>query len=319
MLELAIRDKVAVSKRGDVIPAVERVVEKNEEGNTTWEIPAACPSCSTGLILRGAHHFCPNREECPAQVWGRLFFFAGTGQMDIENLGPETIQTLIDQDLVHSIPDLYTIEYKRLIELPGFGEKKTILIEAGLEKSKERPYQQVLYSLGIPELGPKVSELLIQAGYTDIDSLFELADTRDIQSLTAIQGIGEKTAVTIIDELSKDELRKEIAVLRNLGLKFSQEKSEGYEEEFPPIFAGQTWCVTGSFLFFSPRSKAMDEVRKRGGRVVTSVTGNTTHLLAGDNPGSKLLKAQEVGAEIISEEYFIDLLKKSGWRINGEA
>ena len=106
MLELAVGDRVAVSRRGDVIPAVERVVEKNETGATTWKLPGACPTCGSALELRGAHHFCPNAD-CPDQVRGRLSFFVGRGQMDIEGLGPETIEVLISNGFAKDVDDIY--------------------------------------------------------------------------------------------------------------------------------------------------------------------------------------------------------------------
>ncbi|MGA2480010.1 MAG: NAD-dependent DNA ligase LigA, partial [Spirochaetia bacterium] len=123
MLELALGDRVAVSRRGDVIPAVERVVEKNETGASTWKLPDACPTCRTPLVLRGAHHFCPNAA-CPDQVRGRLAFFVGRGQMDIEGLGPETIEVLITNGLVRDVDDIYFFDPGKLLDLPGFGEKK---------------------------------------------------------------------------------------------------------------------------------------------------------------------------------------------------
>ncbi len=310
LLELAIGDKVAVSKRGDVIPAVERVVEKNEFGNTTWKMPPECPSCGTGLKKIGAHHFCTN-PQCPEQVRGRIKFFVARGQMDIETLGPETIEVLIERGWVRDVADIYYFNPDELLELPGFGEKKVKLIKEGIEKSKKKPFRTVLQALGIPEVGGKVIELLINAGYRDIDSLFELADRKDYEALLSIHGIGEKTARTIIEEFSKPELRERIERLRKAGLNFREEEKKGEEKLFP-IFEGQSWCVTGSFEHFKPRDVAMEEVKKRGGRVVSSVTSKTTHLLAGKNPGSKLDKAVSLGVKIVSEEEFIKLLERDG-------
>lgn len=313
LLELAVGDAVAISKRGDVIPAVERVVEKNDRNNTTWTMPDSCPECETSLVKKGAHHFCPNRQ-CPAQVRGRIYFFVGKGQMDIENLGPETVRFLIDKGLISDIEDIYTCDYDSLAQYGGFGEKKIALIKQGVEESKKRPFRVVLQSLGIPELGPNVAELLVRAGYRDIDSLFKVADENGIDDLTAIQGIGEKTAATIIGELTDPKLRAQIRALRKQGLNFSvtgDEEQEGETSERSKTFEGQTWCVTGSFDRFQPRSKAMEEVTARGGTVVSQVSGKTTHLLAGKNPGSKLKKARETGAEIIDESAFLELL---GWK-----
>jgi DNA ligase (NAD+) len=298
-----------VSKRGDVSPAVERVLEKNEQGNSTWKMPPHCPSCDASLVRSGAHHFCPN-PQCPDQVRGRLYFFAGRGQMDIENLGPETIDVLIEQGLVRDVDDLYRFDPGALLALPGFGEKKVEQLRRGLEKSRAKPYRAVLVALGMPEVGQKVVELLAEGGYRDIDSLLEAADRRDPSAFTSIHGIGPRTAEILISELSSPEVRRRIQGLRSAGLTFREEAPGPTEEVAAGAgpFAGQTWCVTGSFERFKPRELAMEEVKRRGGRVVSSVTSRTTHLLAGAAAGSKLEKARELGVTVVSEEEFLRLL-----------
>ncbi|HTP57847.1 MAG TPA: NAD-dependent DNA ligase LigA [Spirochaetia bacterium] len=309
MLELALGDRVAVSRRGDVIPAVERVLEKNENGNATWKLPESCPSCASALVKQGAHHFCVN-PRCPDQVRGRLNFFVGRGQMDIEGLGPETIDVLLRNGLVHDIDDIYSFDPERLVELPGFGEKKVASIREGIQKSKSLPFHVVFPSLGIPEIGQKVTELLINAGYGDIDSLLKLSDAGDSAPLLEIHGIGERTAQVLLKELKRPEVRRRIKRLREAGLSFQETKAAA-PSDVPQIFAGQTWCVTGSFQRWKPRETAMEEVKKRGGRVTDSVTSRTTHLLAGENAGSKLDKAKKLGIIIVSEDEFTHLLKKS--------
>jgi len=307
-LEIALGDTVSVSKRGDVIPAVEEVLEKNEKGETTWQIPGECPSCGGSLEIVGAHHFCIN-ESCPAQIKGRLKFFINTGQMDIENLGPETIEYLFSHGYVHDVEDLYSFDFSKLIGEPGFGEKKIRLIQEGLEKSKDRPFRTVLPSLGIPELGKKAAELLIENGVSSIEKLFTIAKNNDTALLCAIDGIGEKTAERIVTELRKEKYRRQVDLLKKAGLKFSEQKADGSSGPESNEMEGQVWCVTGSFENFIPRSKAMDEVKKRGGAVVSQISGKTTHLLAGSNPGSKLEKARKAGAQIVREPDFLKLLK----------
>jgi DNA ligase (NAD+) len=312
MLELAVGDTVAISKRGDVIPAVERVVEKNKDGNRTWHMPSGCPSCGQELQIIGAHHFCVNRS-CPDQRRGRLYFFAAKGQMDIENLGPETMNVLIENGYVEQLEDIYTCDYDKLLDLPGFKEKKVNLIKKGVEASKKQPFRVVLQSLGIPEVGPNVAELLINAGYKRIEDLLRLCDDHNIDKLVAVPGIGEKTAHTIITEMCNPDMRAQITALQRHGLRFSVSE-EDIETEAPHdlIFAGQTWCVTGSFENFNPRSKAMDEIKKRGGKTVSQVTGKTTHLLVGKNPGGKEQKAREAEAALVTEEQFLKLLEHGG-------
>jgi DNA ligase (NAD+) len=316
LLEVSVGDTVSVSRRGDVIPAVERVVQKNEEGNPIWKMPDHCPSCGSRLELYGAHHFCRN-QDCPAQVRGRIHFFIGSGQMDIENLGPETVELLIGEGHIKDVPDLYRIDFDILLDYQGYGPKKVQLIRDGVEKSKQQPFETVLRSLGIPEVGPHVTELLVGAGYTDVEQIIAAAREERKDDLTAIKGIGEKTARTIVEEFSRQEIRDRIAALRRVGLNFSARPRERAAEA-EQLFAGQTWCVTGSFEQFQPRSKAMEEVKKRGGRATGQVTGNTTHLLAGEGGGSKLKKAQELGVEIVDEAQFLELLEQAGEQREGE-
>ena len=306
MLEIAPGDTVAVSKRGDVIPAVERVIEKGEAQHPVWIIPGSCPSCGSELVRRGAHHFCPNRG-CPDQVRGRIFFFIDKKQMDIGNFGPETVEFLIERNLIADVEDLYTCDYDMLIGEKGFGEKKINLIKAGIKRSLEKPFINVLSSLGIPELGRKAAELLINAGFTSIEMLIEAARENDIQKLTGIHGIGERTADLIVSELRRPELLEKIAKLKKAGLCFEAGLSEMKVTE--GIFAGQSWCITGSFENYKPRDAALEEIKKRGGETVTQVTGKTSHLLCGKGGGSKKTKAEKLGIEIISEQEFLDLIK----------
>ncbi|MDC7228202.1 MAG: NAD-dependent DNA ligase LigA [Spirochaetales bacterium] len=303
MLEAAPGDTVSISRRGDVIPAVEEVVEKG--GSPVWEMPTECPSCGTTLVKRGAHHFCPNRA-CPDQVMGRIFFFVDKKQMDIENFGPETVEYLISRGMITDIEDLYTCSYDDLIDEKGFGEKKVALIKDGIKKSLEKPFQTVLSSLGIPELGRKAAEILINAGFNSIDKLIKAAEDDDTGALTAIHGIGERTAEIITSELRRPELRSRINALKKAGLRFEADPNELKVTE--GVFTGQSWCVTGSFEHFKPRDLALDEIKRRGGNTVTGVTGKTTHLLCGTGGGSKQAKAEKLGVEIVSEERFLELI-----------
>ena len=305
-LELAIGDTVSITKRGDVIPAVEEVLEKNTLGNTTYRMPEKCPCCGTELIKDGAHQFCPNYD-CPDQVKGRISFFASRDMMDIESLGPKTVDVLYDKGLLRSIEDIYRADYDTLIGTPGIGEKTISALKNGIKESYSQPFRTVLASLGVAELGPKMADLLVSNGFDNIDKIINAAAEKDAESFTKIKGVGENTAELIIEAFSDKRLLETIAALRAFGLHLNsaQDKSE---DEYPQIFKDQVWCVTGSFKNFNPRSKAMAEVEKRGGRTVSSVTGKTTHLLAGSGGGSKRADAERVGASIVTEEEFLSLL-----------
>ena len=318
-LELAIGDTVSISKRGDVIPAVENVIEKNEQGNTTWQMPEKCPVCGSVLVRRGAHHFCPNYD-CPAQAKGRLAFFCGKGQMDIEGLGARTVEILYDKGFVKTISGLYEFDFNNLRFVEGFGGtegKKIEGIKLALQQSLNTPFRNVLVSIGIPEFGKKAVDLVCDAGFDSMDKLIELADKNDIEALSAIKGIGPKTAEIIIDGLKSDTVRKLIEDLRKAGLHMEDEKEEGPVLE--QIFQGQSWCVTGSFENFNPRTKAMDEIKRRGGTEVSGVSRKTTCLLAGSGAGSKLDKAREFGVRIVTEDEFMKMIGSSDGTSAGQS
>lgn len=302
-MELAIGDLVSIVKRGDVIPAVEDVIEKNSDGNTTYRINGICPSCGTALVASGAHLFCPNRE-CPEQARQMLSFFAGRTQMDIETLGPKTMNILYDRDLVRKVEDIYTCDYDSLAGTPGIGERTIALIKTSVENSKKQPFKVVLSSLGIAEIGKKSAEMLVKGGFDSIDKLFD-ATANDLEK---VDGIGPKIAQLIVDALKDERLRTTIDVLRKAGLNF--DASDEKEEKLDDSLSGTVWCVTGSFENFNPRQKAMDEIVKRGGRTVSSVTGKTTHLLAGSGGGGKLAEAERLGVKIVDEKEFLALLGK---------
>ncbi|MBR1582965.1 MAG: NAD-dependent DNA ligase LigA [Spirochaetales bacterium] len=307
-LELAVGDTVAISKRGDVIPAVENVIEKNEVGNTTWQMPKTCPVCGSQIIKRGAHHFCPNYD-CAAQAKGRLAFFCAKGQMDMEGLGPRTIEILYDNGFVKSIGDLYRFDFNLMKGLKGFGgtEGKTIEnIKTSILQSRKTPFRNVLVSLGIPEFGKKAVDLVCDAGFDSMSKLLEIADNKDEQCLSTIKGIGPITANLIIDGLNSPTTRKLIDELREAGLRMEDEKKDNSNLE--QIFQGQSWCVTGTFENFNPRSKAMEEIKKRGGTEVSGVSRKTSCLLAGSGAGSKLDKAREFGVRIVTEQEFLKMI-----------
>lgn len=307
LLELAVGDTVAISKRGDVIPAVEKVIDKNEDGIATYHMPSFCPSCGSTLVLRGAHTFCEN-PMCPHQVVGRIKFFVGRNQMDIESFGPETVQYLFDTGLIRDIQDLYTVDYRQLIGCEGFGEKKVAQLEKSIEASKERDFSTVLVSLGLPELGKKGVQLLMESGIRDIDTLLDIIDREDRSRLLQIKGFGERSVSLLFDALNEVRMRALIADLRSAGLQFAEKEDTG--EIRSSLFEGQTWVITGSFEHFTPRSLAQKELENRGAKVTSAVTGSTTHLLAGEKAGSKRSKAEQLGIQIVNEQEFLALLEE---------
>lgn len=310
-LELAVGDTVAISKRGDVIPAVESVVEPNTLGNTTWKMPRSCPECGSLIEKRGAHHFCLNRK-CPAREKGRLEFFCAKKQMDIEGLGAGTIEDLYSRGYLHTITDIYTFDWSSLVRdgVPGYGEKKTSSIAKAVSESKKTPFRRVLAGLGMNEFSHKAIEVLQNAGYRSKQSLFDLVSdpAGALDVLTSINGIGPLTGAEIICGLTDPDNVAMLNSLEALGLCMDDAALSDIQPEEEQIFAGQSWCVTGTFEHFQPREKAMEEIKKRGGTEVSSVSSKTSCLLAGKNAGSKLSKAAQLGVRVVSEDQFLAMI-----------
>jgi len=305
-LGAAIGDTVRISRRGDVIPAVEEVLEKSSDSAPAWKMPSHCPFCNTPLMKDGGHHFCENHD-CPQRQKASLIHFAGKTGMDIENLGPKTIELLIDKKLIQRMEDIYTFDPEQLTGVEGFKEKKIEAIKRGIAESKNRPYETVLAALGVKNLGTGLIKLLVQSGIDSFDKLIDIAKNNDITSLTEIKGVKDNIAQTIILCFQNPKLLQTIKTLQSEGFNTaSNKKNEPVHSN--QNMKGQRWCITGQFDNFKPRSKAGEEIIKRGGVLVGSVSKKTTHLLAGEKAGSKLKKAQDLGISVVSERAFLEMI-----------
>jgi DNA ligase (NAD+) len=306
MLELSIGDTVSISKRGDIIPAVEEVLEKSENPILT-EVPKFCPSCSSKVRLDGPIAYCDN-EKCPSKMKESIIYFASRDCMNIENLGEETIDLLFENNLIKDIPDIYKIDYSILLKFEGFAEKKVNLINEGVEKSKENSFETLLYSLGFSQLGKQTVKLLINAGLNSSEKLIEAAKKKDISIFTAINGIGEKTAALFIEHFSSDRFLYLMDEFEKLGFKLYVEQNEDKKIK---AFEGLSFCITGTLSNFPKREIAEQEIEKRGGKVLSAVSSKLTYLVVGSNPGSKLEKAKQLNVKIIDENEFIKMLENS--------
>lgn len=303
-LELGIGDRVVISRRGDVIPAVDRVLEKASP--KIWQMPANCPTCNHPLEQEGAHHFCRNLD-CPDILRQSLSFFTAKDNLDIETLGPETLLFVFEKYQVRHPEDLYTFDWDRLLEEKGFGPKKVAAIRQALQASKTKPFKNQLSALGIPELGPRTVEFLMDHGLDSWDTLVQWLQEPGTPRLLQISGFGETTVETLKKWVFHPLMQRRVQALRQLGFSFALSEGTGPRST---AWADQVWCVTGSFQSFNPRSLAEEEIKKRGGRVVGSVSSKLTHLLVGSSPGSKLDKALQLGVRVVREDEFIELLQK---------
>lgn len=307
-LGINVGDTVTISKRGDVIPAVEEVIEKGDNPHS-FRFPENCPECGKKLIKDGAHHFCIN-DECPARLLGTLQYFVGRGQMDIETLGDKTLEFLFNKGFVRYIYDIYEFDYNKLLNFEGFKEKKVENIIKSIEESKKKNFKTVLYSLGLKDIGPKVAEILAM-NFKNIDNIIKICSERDIfgnpnkEKFSSIYGIGDKIAESIIETFSNPKIINLIERLKKNGLSFEYEEKSNNDIQF---LKGTKWVITGSFNNFKPREKAIDLIKYFGGEVVDTLSSKVNFLLKGESPGSKLDKAQGLGIKIIDEEQFIKII-----------
>ncbi len=310
--KIGIGAKVKIAKRGEIIPAVEEVVE---EPLSVFNLPEFCPSCNSKLtkVDESVDYFCLNRN-CQSRIINSLIFFCQRKQMDIEGLGEKMIEFFYEKNLIRSIVDIYDLYKKREIleGLDGLGKKSVTIILDGIEKSKQKDLKLILPSLGFNDIGHKVTEILIESGYDNIDKILMVVKEKNArEKFTNIFGLGEKTIESIIEEFS---LSENIALIQNLkerGLNFTSIQKP---KSSKLIFKDQTWCVTGSFENFNPRDKAMELVVFYGGRKTSSITSKTTHLLYGEGAGSKIDKANSLGVKLVSESEFLSILKDAGYK-----
>ena len=310
-LGVKVGSRVKVSKRGEIIPAVEEVVDPGS--GPDFKFPKKCPMCSSKLIQEenAVDWLCPN-DDCDEKLISAIIFFCQRKQMEIVGMGEKIVRNLYEQGFIKNIEDIYTLEKhaEKLKELEGFGEKSVQVLLEGIEKSRSREFRFILPSLGLREIGHKVTELLIEAGYNNIEKILKLAKSKDAEEkLHDIDGIGPRTVEFFIGHFTDKKVQKRIKTLQKAGLVFAAPEPDKSEVSLPQVFADQTWCVTGSFENFKPRDLAIAEIKKRGGKATGSVSSNTTHLLAGEKAGSKLEKAEKLGAKIVTEKDFLKMLK----------
>lgn len=288
-------DLVVVKRAGDVIPQVVGPVrEKRTGGERPFKYPKQCPVCGSPVVREetGALAYCSNRQ-CPAQRLEALKHFASQGAMDIRGLGPQTLEKLVDQGLVQTPADLYSLTENDLKDLPGYQEKSIQNLLKNVEASKSRSVVRVLFSLGIRHVGESIAQLLMHH-FRTMENLI----SADEETIVSIAGIGPEIASGLRSYLQTDANLQLVKALGKAGLKMEMEDST---EDSEQPFAGKTFVVTGTLKKFT-RKQIKEYVQHRGGKVTSSVTANTDFLLIGDKPGSKLDKARSLGITILEED-----------------
>ncbi|HEY8465591.1 MAG TPA: NAD-dependent DNA ligase LigA, partial [Solirubrobacterales bacterium] len=289
-------DEVVVTRAGDVIPQVLAPLIQRREGRKLRKPkpPAKCPACGTETVKPKDSVFtiCPNRRGCPGQAFQHLKHF--TAVMDIEGFGEKLSYRFLDEGLVSDPADVYDLTPERLQELDGFGEVSARNLVEAIDASRKQPFSIVLFALGLPGIGYVTAQALAEH-FGTIDALIA-ADAEEIEK---VEGVGPITAAQIQEELADESTRSLIERLRERGLRFELDPSERRQEGGP--LEGKTFVLTGTLPNLS-RDQATALIKRAGGKVTNSVSRKTDYVVAGDNPGSKLAKAQELGTEILDED-----------------
>jgi len=305
LLDLHQNDMVYIEKGGEIIPKIVGVDHSfRNENNRKIEFITHCPECGTALIKNEgeANHFCPNYLHCPPQIKGRIEHFISRKAMDIDGLGEETIDLLFNEKLVKNISDLYDLRLDQLVPLERLGEKSASNIMKSIRKSIDTPYHRVLFALGIRHVGETVAKT-IAGRFSTIDDLINA----DIEKLTGVYEIGPKIAASIVTYFSDEDNLEMIRRLKLAGIKF---RDENQATKTDNSLEGKVIVISGVFHEHS-RDEYKDLIGKNGGKNSTSVSGNTSFILAGENMGqSKKEKADELGVPMISESDFLKIIGK---------
>lgn len=296
-------DMVYVEKGGEIIPKIIGVVyEKRPKNATPVDFINECPECGTKLIrIEGeANHYCPNSSGCPPQIKGKIEHFISRKAMDIEGLGEETIELLFNEGLIKDPADLYELTIDQLAILERLGEKSANNIRNGLSKSREVPFQRVLFGLGIRHVGETIAKILARK-YLSID---ELKKAR-IEDLILVEEIGEKIAKSVVQYFNDPINLELISRLEQHGI---QMKSDKKAENHSGSLNGLGFVISGTFTRFS-REKLKEFIEDNGGKNLSGISSKTNFLVSGENTGpSKLQKAQELNINIISEQELLDMI-----------
>ena len=299
-LDLRIGDTVLLQKAGEIIPEVLSVNrDKRPEGTVPFTLPKLCPECGSPVVRDedGVALRCTS-PECPAQRLRNIAHFASREAMDIEGLGISVCESLVNAGLVKTPADLYYLKAEDIAALERLGDKSAQKLIAAIDKSREAGLARLLCAFGIRQVGQKAAKVLA-SHYSDLDALMAAG----AEELTLVPDIGAITAGFITEWFSKPQSLHQIRLLRDAGVDFSS-----HEEKKDDRFAGMTFVLTGALQQFT-RDEASALIESFGGKASSSVSKKTSYVVAGENAGSKLTKAQSLGIPVLSETEFADMLR----------
>jgi len=308
LLDLHIGDRVVIEKGGEIIPKITGV---NKTRRDLFALPvvfiSVCPECGTSLIRDPgeARHYCPNEDECPPQIKGRIEHFISRRAMNIDGLGQETVDQLYREGLLRRIPDLYHLTADQLIRLDRFAEKSTLNLVAAIKSSVGIPFERVLYAIGIRYVGETVAKKLARS----LGSVDHIMDASR-EELMAVDEVGDKIADSVRHFFTMEKNRQLIKDLKQCGLQFQAEAGTQYKLNLP--LSGKSVVVSGTFSQFS-RDIIKELIEQNGGKNVSSVTSKTSMIIAGQNMGpEKLKKAGQYNIPLISEDEFMKMIGGDG-------
>jgi DNA ligase (NAD+) len=303
-LDIRIGDEVFVEKGGEIIPKIIAVdLDKRNPNAEVIKYITNCPECNSELERKDgeANHYCPNFYGCPPQIIGRIQHYITRKAMDIEGLGGETVALLFHNNLVKDYSDLYELKVDDVIPLERMAQKSAENLVNGIEKSKEIPFERVLYALGIRYVGETVAKKLAKH-YKNIDAIRNAS----LMDLILVDEIGEKIAQSVIEFFDNPENIRIIERLKQFGVQF--EIIEKHNPNATEKLVGKTFVVSGVFEKFS-RDDLKKAIEENGGKVGSSISAKTDFVIAGENMGpAKLEKASQLKISIISEDDFISLI-----------
>ena len=295
---ISIGDEIIVRKAGDIIPEVLGVSKKSGESSESFKLPDRCPICGAKAVREEGESAlrCPNIE-CPAQLLRSIIYFASKPAMNIDGFGPAVAEALCDKGLVRVIPDIYKLTVDDILMLDGFKEKSAAKLVASIEKSKSNSLDRLLCGLGIRNVGSASCKLLCER-FGSIDNIISAS----VEDIEAIDGFGRLTAETVHNALSEPHMLETISLLKQYGVNTDYNSSRSSDR-----LTGLSFVITGTLPSYS-RDEAKALIESHGGVVKSSVSKKTDYLLAGEDAGSKLVKAQELGVKVISERELMEIL-----------
>ena len=298
-LDIRIGDKVLIKKAAEIIPKVIKVVDSDEHDNLAkYTIPTTCPECGSELVTHDGevNLYCSNLQ-CPSVVKAKLEYWVSKDAMDIDFIGPSIISQLYDLGLVRRPLDFYKLTYNDFLKLDLVKEKSASNMYNSIQNSKIKPFSRFLTALSLKHVGKETAELIVN----EYPSFFDLKNA-SLEALANIDGIGDKIAKSVYEYFNSPENIEMMNEFLSLGFEFSVSNVNKTDE-----LAGKTFVLTGSLATMT-RDEATEKIKTRGGKTSSSVSKNTSYVIAGINPGSKLDKAEKLGVIILSEDDFLKLI-----------